>query len=82
MPLQLEHQRPMVRSTTSLYHHPLWRPTHQAARESTSRQPPALDNVPLCIGEHQLEDIFCKVDRDGSSIHGDGPGWVGVHFSI
>jgi hypothetical protein len=42
----------------------LARQPKNALRDSRSR---------ACIGECQLIANLCKVDRDGSSIHGSGP---------
>lgn len=68
--LALEAARPAVRTPAGLHQHPQRRPGLQRPDERPAREALALDDPALRIGEGQLEDFFCQIDGDGTSMHG------------
>jgi hypothetical protein len=48
---------------------------------ATATRVPCLAKT-LHVRECKKQGMLCMIDHDGSSIHGGGLGWVGVHFSI
>ena len=66
----LEAARPAVRTPAGLHQHPQRRPGLQRPDERPAREALALDDPALRIGEGQLEDLFCQIDGDGTSMHG------------
>jgi hypothetical protein len=63
-----------MRAAAGFHDHPQRWSVSQAAGKCSSGQALALKDAAVGIGECQFEDVLCKIDCDGSSIHGGGLG--------
>ena len=70
VPLPHEAPRPVVRAAAGFHHDPQRRPLLERAGKRPPRQPFPFDHPTLAIGKCQLEYVFCKINRNGRSMHG------------
>jgi len=59
----------VVRRAASLHHHPIHLAVIEPALKLCTRQTCPLDDLPARIGKREFEDVLCKVNSNGSSIH-------------
>ena len=59
----------MVRRTTGLHDHEIHFTVVKPTLELRTGETGTLEDLPVHIGNRELEDVLCQVYGDGSSIH-------------
>jgi len=60
---------PVVRGATGFHHHQADAAVRKPALELAAGKALAFDDLPVVIGDGELEDVLCQIDGDGRSIH-------------
>jgi hypothetical protein len=59
----------VVRRPASLHHHEIHFTVVEPTLELRTGETGTLEDLPVHIGQCELEDVLCQIDSDGSSIH-------------